>query len=89
MLTITVPPELAVRLAEEAVRRGTTPELLALEGVRRVVPSDPSPVPPPDSLLAFLAGHVGSVAGSDEPLSQDCGKSFADGLPARLVLTPL
>ena len=86
MLTITVPPELAVRLAEEAVRRGTTPELLALEGVRRVVP--PDPVPPPDSLLTFLAGHVGSVAGSDQPLSQDCGKTFADGLAAGRAARP-
>ena len=88
MLTITVPPELAVRLAEEAVRRGTTPELLALEGVRRVVPPDSAPVPPPDPLLSFLAGHVGSVAGSDQPLSQDCGKTFADGLAAGRAARP-
>lgn len=72
MITITLPPELAVPLAEEATRRGTTPELLALEGVRLVLPA-PAPAPPAGSLLDLLAGHVGTVAGSPEPLSQDCG----------------
>jgi hypothetical protein len=86
-MTITVPPELAVPLADEARRRGTTPELLALEGVRRVLPEPEPPAPAGKSLLDFLAGHVGTVAGSSEPFSQDCGRKFADGLaegvPAR------
>ena len=63
MLTITVPPELAVPLAEEATRRGTTPRLLALEGVRRVLPVSPATTPVAGSLLDFLAGHVGTVEG--------------------------
>lgn len=79
MLTIAVPPELAVPLAEEARRRGTTPELLALEGVRRVLPAVP-PLQAAGSLLEYLAGYVGNVAGSSEPLSQNCGRAFADGL---------
>jgi hypothetical protein len=83
MLTITVPPELAVPLADEARRRGTTPELLALEGVRSVIRTEP----PAGSLLDFLGRHVGAVDGSAEPLSQNCGESFAEGLasgkPAR------
>ena len=79
MLTITIPNELAVPLAEEAGRRGTTPELLALEGVRRVLGP---PAPPPGTLLEFLVGYVGTVAGSGEPLSQDCGRTFAAGLAA-------
>ena len=87
MLTITVPTELAVPLAEEARRRGTTPELLALEGVRHVLPAAQPPSPAGGSLLDFLAGRVGTVAGSSEPFSQDCGTTFADGLavgrPAR------
>ena len=65
MLTITVPPE----LAEEACRRGTTSELLALEGVRRVLPAGFSPPQAAGSLLELLAGYVGTVAGSSEPFS--------------------
>ena len=80
MLTITVPPSLAVPLAEEARRRGTTPELLALEGVRQVLPASPPPAPDGESLLDFLQGYVGTVAGSSEPYSQDCGRKFAEGL---------
>lgn len=80
MLTITVPPELTLTLIAEASRRGTTPELLALEGVRRVLGPDPAAAPA--NLLEFLAGHVGVVVGSGEPYSQDCGRKFADGLAA-------
>jgi hypothetical protein len=87
MFTITVPPELALPLAEEASRRGTTPELLALEGVRRMLPAPSAPTPAAGSLLDLLAGHIGRVEGSAEPFSQDCGRRFADGLssgqPAR------
>jgi hypothetical protein len=74
MLTITVPPEIAVPLAEEATRRGTTAELLALEGVRRVLPISPGTTPAAGSLLDFLAGHVGTVDASAEPFLQDCGR---------------
>jgi len=82
MMTIHVPHVLAGQLAEEAGRRGTTPELLALEGVRRVLSATPAPPPPAGNLLDFLAGYVGTVAGSAEPLSQDCGRTVADGLAA-------
>jgi hypothetical protein len=87
MLTIHVPPELAIPLAEEAGRRGTTPELLALEGVRRVLPPSTTAQPAAGTLLDFLSGYVGTVEGSSEPFSQDCGRRFAEGLssgqPAR------
>jgi hypothetical protein len=81
MTTITLPPDLEGRLADEARRRGTTPELLALDGLRRLFT-----LPTADAgangatLFDFLAGHVGAVAGSTEPLSEDCGVRFADGL---------
>ena len=81
MLTVTVPPELAVPLADEARRLGTTPELLALEGVRRVLPPPPAPEGY-GTLRDFLAGYVGTVEGSGEPFSQDCGKKFGDDLVA-------
>jgi len=67
MTTITLPPDLESRLADEASRRGTTAELLALDGLRRLF------APQPD-------GHIGTVAGTAEPLSEDCGRRFADSL---------
>jgi hypothetical protein len=82
MLTITVPDELAGPLADEARRRGTTPELLALEGVRRVLPPPDPPPPSGRSLLEFLGDYVGSVEGSGEAFSQDCGRRFAEDLAA-------
>ena len=88
MFTITVPSELAVPLAEEADRRGTTPQLLALEGVRSVLPAVQPTHAAAGSLLDFLAGHIGNVAGSSEPFSQDCGRKFADGLAAGLPARP-
>lgn len=86
-MTITVPPELAVPLAAEAARRGTSPEQLVLAFVRKTI-ADESAIPKGEgSLLDLLGDLVGSVAGSTEPFSQDCGKRFADGLasgqPAR------
>lgn len=90
MLTITVPDELAGPLADEAERRGTTPELLALEAVRRALPpAEPQPAGPPGrSLLDFLEGYIGTVEGTGEAFSQDCGRRFAEGLAARRKARP-
>jgi len=75
VLTIDVPDELAVPLAAEAARRGTTPEALALDQLRALVAG-----PPAGSLLEYLGARVGAVAGSGEAFSQDTGRRFADGL---------
>jgi hypothetical protein len=75
MLTIEVPDELAAPLADQAARRGTTPEALALDHLRLLL----SP-PPPGSLLEFLGDRVGAVAGTGEAFSQDGGRRFTDGL---------
>ena len=86
MMTVTLPSELATPLAEEARRRGTTPEKLAIEGVRRMLPPSPERADPgPKSLLDSLAGHIGVVAGTGEAFSQDCGRRFAEGLAADRV----
>jgi hypothetical protein len=82
MTTITLPPDLEGRLADEARRRGTTLELLALDGLRQLF------APPPTdhgagghgTLFDFLAGYIGTVAGAAEPYSEDCGRRFAEGL---------
>jgi hypothetical protein len=84
MTTITLPADIEGPLAEEARRRGATPERLALEALRlRFTPSvaSLSEKPPETSLADFLAGYVGLVEGSTEPLSERCrGERFAQGL---------
>lgn len=59
MTTITLPPEIEGPLREEARRRGTSPELLALDAlrVRFAPPVTPSPDQRPEPTLAdFLTG---------------------------------
>jgi hypothetical protein len=83
MTTITIPAEIEGPLVEEARRRGTTPERLALDTLRLrfLLPLAPPSEKPPESNLAdFLAGYVGLVEGSTEPLSERCGERFAAGL---------
>ena len=82
MTTIILPPDLEGLLAEEARRRGTTPELLALDGLRRLFasPADSGGAMENGTLFDFLAGYVGTVAGTAEPLSEGCGRRFAESL---------
>jgi hypothetical protein len=80
MTTISLPPDLESRLTEEASRRGTTPEQLALDGLRRLFAPPPDEASPSTTLFDFLAGHIGTVAGTAEPLSEDFGRRFSDGL---------
>jgi hypothetical protein len=81
-MTIHLPPEVAMSLAAEADRLGTTPELLAVEVVRRSLPATDENGQGAKNLLEFLEGYVGTVDGPTEALSQDCGKHFAEGLAA-------
>ena len=83
MTTITLPPDLEDRLADEASRRGTTTELLALDGLRRLFASPTDELACTDTLFDFLAGHIGTITGTTEPLSEDCGHRFAEGLAAK------
>jgi hypothetical protein len=87
MTTITLPPDLEGRLTDAARRRGTTPELLALDGLRQLFAS-----PQPDNgaeghgtLFDFLAEYIGTVAGAAEPYSEDCGRRFAEGKKGDIV----
>jgi hypothetical protein len=82
MTTITLPPDLEGRIAEEARRRGTSPELLVLDGLRQqFAPELPANgTTGSETLFDFLAGYVGTVAGSTEPYSEDCGRRFEAGL---------
>lgn len=80
MTTITLPPDLEDRLAVEALRRGTTPENLALEGLRQLFLVPHHGMPPANSLFDYLKEHIGVVEGTTEPLSENCGRHFAEGL---------
>lgn len=62
-LTLDLPPDVDFALAAEAVRRGVTPELLAVEAVRQIarpaVPHlPPSGIPMDDSRLVAEAAAV-------------------------------
>lgn len=85
MTRITLPPELEKPLVEEARRQGTTPELLALESLRRLfVPqAEPGSSAPDETLFDFLSGHIGKVNGTTEALSENGGQRFADDLEDR------
>jgi hypothetical protein len=82
MITIALPPEVEAKLAEEARRRGTTPELLAADCLVDRLGSQPTGKPSGDgtTLFDFLAGYVGAVSGSSEPFSEQCGHRFGLGL---------
>ncbi|MBM4046147.1 MAG: hypothetical protein FJ279_13635 [Planctomycetes bacterium] len=82
MRTITLPPDIEGQLVREARKRGTTPELLALESLRRVLTHAKASAEQPEAetLFEFLSGYIGTVSGTTEALSENCGRVFADGM---------
>jgi hypothetical protein len=62
-------------LAEEAARRGVTPQALALDYLRALIAALPT-----GSLLKYLGARVRSVVGTGKAHTQEAGKRFADGL---------
>ncbi len=82
MTTITLPPEVERLVVLEARRQGSTPELVAINARRRLfVPHSQSVEgPAPKTLADFLSSDIGVVDGSAEPLSENCGEWFAEGL---------
>ena len=85
MTTITLPPEIEGPLAEQARRLGTTPENLALDGLRRlfVAANSSGEQLKADTLFDLLVRDIGSVDGTTEALSERCGQRFAKGLVER------
>ena len=82
-MTITIPAEIEGPLAEEAKQRGISAERLAVDTLRERFTSplaSPAGNPGSSSLADFLAGYVGLVEGSTDPLSEQCGEHFAAGL---------
>jgi len=87
-MIITLPPEIERVLVEQARKRGTTPELLALDSLReRFMPSPfPKGMTEGEGTLAdFLGAHIGILHSSEHILggarmSEDSGKKFAVGM---------
>lgn len=82
MTIITLPLEIEGLLMEEARKRGTTPELLAVDCLRKLFTPSPEggKSVEGENLFDFLADYVGTVSGTTEALSENCGQRFAQGL---------
>lgn len=87
-MEITLPPDIEQILAEEARKRGTTTELLALASLReRFVPQPAEEVSTDEynTLAEFLSGQIGVLHSSEEVpgganMSEASGQKFAAGL---------
>lgn len=87
-MKITLTPDIEKALAEQARRRGTTPEMLALHTLRdQFVYSGTTeaPVSEEETLADFLTDHLGVIASSEKTpggarMSEGTGKKFAAGL---------
>ena len=85
-MTITVPPEIETALTDQARRRGTTPEVLAVDCLRERFASPAAPPPANGGTLAeSLAGHIGVLSSGElipggAKMSEDTGKKFAAGM---------
>lgn len=80
MTTITLTPDIERPIADAARKQGTTPELLALDSLRQLFLPLARDAAAEKTLFDFLGGHIGTIAGSSEALSENCGQRFADGL---------
>jgi hypothetical protein len=82
MTTITLPPDIEGPLSEEARRQGTTPELLALDSLRKLFAPTTATgkAAGGETLFDSLSGYIGTVSGTTEALSENCGQRFAEGM---------
>jgi hypothetical protein len=82
MTTITLPPDIEEPLAKEAKKHGSTPESLAIESLRKlfVSPLVKEEQAQVKTLFDLLSGYVGTVDGTEEALSENCGQRFAEEL---------
>jgi hypothetical protein len=82
MVTLTLPSDLEEILVEEARRQGTTLELLAVDYLRKSLVLALAAEKPAENatLFDFLSGYIGTVDGTTEALSENCGQRFTQGL---------
>jgi hypothetical protein len=80
MTTITLPPDLEGRITQEADRLGTTTEILAIKKLSELFKplSTTQNKANCRSMLEYVSDHIGTIAGSSEPYSQNTGKRFAE-----------
>ena len=86
-LTLTLPSDLDDALTEQARKRRTTPELLAVDSLRErfVAPAAGAESAESETLAEFLKGHIGVLHSSEHVpggarMSEDCGRKLAAGL---------
>jgi len=80
-MTITLPPDIEGQLVEQALKQGTTPERLALDSHRTLfLPAAGEGQQAEETLFDFLSGYVGTINGTTEALSEDCGQRFTEGM---------
>ena len=88
-MSIQLTPELESALAEEARRKGTTPDLLAQTYLwERLDSTDIEATGSGGTLAEFLDGYVGVLSFEDQPgegsrLSEDTGRRFGELLSRR------
>jgi hypothetical protein len=82
MTTITLPADVEGPLLEEARRQGTTPELLAINALRKLFAPPPAEGTPAagETLFDLLSDCIGTVSGTTEALSENCGQRFTQGM---------
>ena len=84
-MVIQLTSEIENALNHEAQRQGKTPERLALDLLGSLVLSSATPDSSAGgaSLFDFLSGYIGTVNGTGEAMSENCGQRFAEGLVAK------
>jgi len=75
MITINLPSDIEAPIAKEAQRLGTTTELLAIESLCKPFLSETDRLfTGEETLFDYLSDHIGTVNGTTEALSENCGK---------------
>jgi hypothetical protein len=88
-MSIELSPQLQHALENEAIRRGTTPESLAVRLIQSQLPLLKKPMPAGgQSLYDFLKKHLDSIpemppGATPTDYSQDIGRRFAEAMIAR------
>lgn len=84
MVTITLTPDLEEIVTERAQQQGTTPELIALDGLRGLfAPAEPLPPVEGETMADFLGDFIGCFNSSEivpggANLSENTGQKFKE-----------
>ena len=83
MVTITLPPELEQTVTERAHKQGTTPEMIALDGLREKFLPASDPVAAEGTMADFLGDFIGcfdsrEIVPGGANLSENTGRKFKE-----------